>query len=246
MQETPAIGPTQYGIPAVNMWFLTVESIISTLYKVVFEDSQLKTPLRQTQKILSKVDEINAYISGGKVNKSKMRNQLAEFATFRNTLFHDLTHVKRPSYSHTAFAIRAEKMNQVDLMQAIIIAVNTFIYYRAAIRNIDLMPKIYINAQFEGIDILVKEILFPAFSEILADRKMTTELRLEYSNEELGFELDINAQILVRYEGPTFPAQKPTVPAVVHRFLANAQTSRPIDPVMFRVPDYTSNGRLGK
>lgn len=40
MQETPVIGPTQYGIPAVNMWFLTVESIISTLYKIVFEDSQ--------------------------------------------------------------------------------------------------------------------------------------------------------------------------------------------------------------
>jgi hypothetical protein len=35
MQDSPVIGPTQYGIPAVNMWFLSVESMISTLYKIV-------------------------------------------------------------------------------------------------------------------------------------------------------------------------------------------------------------------
>jgi len=243
MQDSPVIGPTQYGIPTVNMWFLAVESVISTLYKIVFEDSQSKTPLKQTQKILDKVGDIDSYISVGKAVASRMRNQLTEFATFRNTLFHDLTHVKRPSYSHTVFAVRAEKMNQVDLMQAVIVAVNTFGYYRAAICSIDLMPKIFINAQFEAVDILAKEVLFPAFSEILVDRKMTTDLKLEFANEVLGFELDIGARMLVCYEGPTFPAQKPTKPAVVHRFLNNAQSSRPIDQSIFKVPDYTANAR---
>lgn len=246
MQDSPVIGPTQYGIPAVNMWFLAVESLISTLYKIVFEHSQSKVPLKQTQKILEKAAEIDSYISGGKASKSRVRNQLAEFATFRNMLFHDLTYVKRPSYSHTVFAARAEKMNQVDLMQAVIVAVNTFRYYRATICGIDLMPKIFINAQFEAADILTNEVLFPAFLEILADREMTTDLKLQFANEVLGFELDIGAGMLIRHDGPAFPAHKPTNPAVVHRFLTDAQTSRPIDPAIFRVPDYSANARTGK
>jgi hypothetical protein len=84
MQDSPVIGPTQYGIPAVNIWFLSVESVISTLYKIVFEDSQSKAHLKQTQKILNNVAEIDSYISGGKAIASRMRNQLAEFAAFRN------------------------------------------------------------------------------------------------------------------------------------------------------------------
>jgi len=246
MQESPVIGPTQYGIPAVNMWFLTVESVISTLYKIVFDDSLSKVPLKQTQKILNKVEEIDSYISGGKAAASKMRNQLAEFAAFRNTLFHDLTYVKRPSYSHTVFAVRAEKMNQVDLMQAVIVAINVFTYYRAAIGGIDLMPKIFINAQHEAVDIMAKEVIFPAFSEILADRNMTTDLKLELASEALGFELDIGARMLFSHTGPAFPAQKPTNPAVVHRFLADAQARRPIDPAIFKVADYSANARTGK
>lgn len=243
MQDIPVIGPTQYGIPAVTMWFLAVESLISMLYKVVFEDSKSKTPLQQTQGILRKATAIDSYISNGKSNPSSVRNQLTEFATFRNMLFHDLTYTKRPSYSHTLFAVKAEKMNQIDLMQAVIVAINTFRYYRAAIRGIDLMPKIFINAQFEAVDILTKEILFSSFSEILADREMTTGLKLEFTDELLGFELDIGARILIRYDGPTFPAQKSTDPPIVHRFLSSVAARRPIDPSIFKLPDYTAQAR---
>jgi len=243
MQDSPAIGPTQYGIPAVNMWFLTVESVISTLYKIVLDDSKSSGAVKQTQKLLDKVEQIDAYISGGKATSSQMRLKLAEFATFRNTLFHDLSGVKRPTYSHTAFAVKAEKMNQVDLMQAIIVAINTFRYYRGAIHNIDLLPKVFISAQFDAIDVLTEEVLFPAFSEILASRQMVTDLKLELSTESLGFELDIGARMLIRHDGPTFPEHKPTNPAIVHRLFANARTRRPIDPAVFKVPDYSAKAR---
>lgn len=246
MQDSPVIGPTSYGIPAVNMWFLAVESLVSTLYKIVFEDSKSTTPLGRTNKILEKMSKIDSYISQGRAGPSGVRNQLAEFVAFRNMLFHDLTYVKRPSYFHTFFAVRAEKMNQVDLMQAVLVAINTFGYYRAAIRDLDLMPKIFINAQFEAVDILAKEILFPAFTEILADRKMTTALALELSSEALGFELDIGARMLVRNDGPAFPAQKSTNPPVVHRLLAEAAARRPIDTAIFKLPDYTAKARSCK
>lgn len=243
MQDSLVIGPTQYGIPAVNMWFLSVESVISTLYKIVLDDSKSLGTVKPTQKLLEKVEQIDSYISGGKATPSKMRLKLAEFATFRNTLFHDLTYVKRPTYSHTVFAVRAEKMNQVDLMEAIIVAVNTFRYYRGAIHNIDLLPKVFINAQFDAIDVLTEEVLFPAFSEILASRQMATDLKLEFSTESLDFELDIGATMLIRHDGPTFPEQKPTNPTIVHRLLADACSRRPIDPTVFKVPDYTAKAR---
>ena len=243
MQDSPAIGPTQYGIPAVNMWFLAVESVISTLYKIVLDDSKSSGAVKQTQKLLDKVEQIDAYISGGRASSSKMRLKLAEFATFRNTLFHDLTGVKRPTYSHTAFAVKAEKMNQVDLMQAIIVAINTFRYYRGAIHNIDLLPKVFISAQFDVIDVLAEEVLFPAFSEILASRQMVTDLKLELSTESLGFELNIEARMLIRHDGPTFPEHKPTNPAIVHRLFADACARRPIDSAVFKVPDYSAKAR---
>ncbi|MDH4088703.1 MAG: hypothetical protein OEV04_16895 [Nitrospira sp.] len=246
MQDSPVIGPTQYGIPAVNMWFLSVESLISTLYKIVLDDSEStksRGAVRKTQKLLEKAEQIDSYISGGKATPSQMRLKLTEFATFRNTLFHDLTYVKRPTYSHTVFAVKAEKMNQVDLMQAIIVAVNTFRYYRGAIHDIDLLPKVFINAQFDAVDLLSEEVLFPAFSEILGSRQMATDLKLEFSTESLGFELDIEARILIRHDGPTFPEHNPTNPAIVHRLLTDASTRRPVDPTIFKVPDYTANAR---
>lgn len=85
----------------------------------------------KTQKLLEKAEQIDSYISRGKATPSQMRLKLTELATFRNTLFHDLSYVKRPTYSHTVFALKAEKMNQVDLMQAIIVAVNTFVIIAA-------------------------------------------------------------------------------------------------------------------
>ena len=105
------------------------------------------------------------------------------------------------------------------------------------------MPKVFINAQFDAVDILAEEVLFPAFSEILASRKMATDLKLEFSTESLGFELDIEARMLIRHDGPTFPEHNPTNPAIVHRLLADACTRRPIDPTIFKVPDYTSKAR---
>jgi hypothetical protein len=120
MQDSPVIGPTSYGIPAVNMWFLAVESLVSTLYKIVFEDSNRQHLWCERTKSSKKMSKIDSYISQGRAGPSGVRNQLAEFVAFRNMLFHDLTYVKRPSYFHTFFAVRAEKMNQVDLMQAVL------------------------------------------------------------------------------------------------------------------------------
>jgi hypothetical protein len=34
---------------------------------------------------------------------------------------------------------------------------------QSALKGVDLMPQIYINNQFGGLDILAKEILFPSF-----------------------------------------------------------------------------------
>ena len=238
MQKTRTIGPTQYGIPAIAMWFVAVESYISTLYKLVCEVGKA-SGIKQTQKIMEKVSEIDRYISNGIIASSALRNRLQEFVTFRNTLLHDLTYVKQPTYVHTAFAKNAEKMNQVDLFQGIMIAIDTFGYYRHVIADMDLMPNVYINAQFEQVDKLSEEILFPAFAEILEKRGVRTDLRVSLSNETLGYDINIGARMFISYDGPVYPKDCEERPFIIHRYFQVAEQARPIDPGVFKVPNYT-------
>jgi hypothetical protein len=72
---------------------------------------------------------------------------------------------------------------------------------------------------------------------------MATDLKLEFSTESLGFELDIEARMLIRHDSPTFPEHNPTNPTIVHRLLADSCTRRPVDHTIFKVPDYTANAR---
>jgi hypothetical protein len=233
------MGPTQYGIPAVTMWFVAVESYISTLHKLVSMAYKPNNSVKQVQKILEKVAEIDRYVSKGQCKSSALRNRIQEFATFRNTLLHDLTYVKKPDYIHTFFAKNAEKMNQVDLFQGIIIALDTFTYYRHVIPDIDLMPNVFINAQFDKVDRLAQEILFPAFIEILEKRDCSTDLAFSLSPEQLGYQLSIGAKFCISHQGPTYPKDCQEQPFIVKRLLKSAEIACPIDPQLFKVPDYS-------
>ncbi len=240
MQKAKSIGPTPYGIPSFSMWFVAVESYISTLYKLVFEAGKLTGSVEQTQMIMEKVSEIDRHISKGLVKSSNLRKRLQEFVTFRNTLLHDLTYVKQPKYSHTSFAKNAEKMNQVDLFQGILIALDTFTYYRSSITGVDLMPSVFINAQYDKVDKLAVEILFPAFEKILKERELRTDLCLTLSSEYLGHTIDVGANMYIAHTGPLYSKDCDENPFIIHKLLQAAELARPIDPDKFKVPNYKS------
>ncbi|MGH9878256.1 MAG: hypothetical protein ACRD5H_11510 [Nitrososphaerales archaeon] len=207
MQSRATVGGNEYCIPAISLWFQATESYISTLYKIALEDSNAKNgpPVKHTEKMIEKFDEIARYFSKGSSTAPPLRNKLQEFATFRNILFHDLTMVKSPQYSHTLFAQEAEKLNEVDLFQSVVISVETFSYYRYIFKGIDLMPQIFINYQFDDLDRLANEILFPAFGELLAKKGVGTDLTLQISTDKFARESDVPITPVISYMGPTYP-----------------------------------------
>jgi hypothetical protein len=239
MQSRESIGGNECCVPAISLWFQSTESYISTLYKIAQEESTAKVrTIKETRKILEKFDELNSYLSTGTSQAPQLRNRIQEFATFRNILFHDLTMVKTPQYSHTLFSRNADKLNEVDLFQSLLIAIDTFSYYRHALKGVDLMPQIYINNQFGGLDILAKEILFPSFGDILMKKGLSTKLQLAISLEIFSHEFDVTITPIISYQGPAYPIKCEVDPKITREYLKKAEEARPISSTHFKVPNY--------
>lgn len=242
MQSHDSIGANDYCIPGVGLWFQATESYLSTIYKLaVAESTKIGRNIRPVKRLMEKFDEINQYFSTPV--SQPLRNQLQEFITFRNIIFHDLTLTKNTLYSHTLFSPRAEKLNEVDLLQSVKVAVHVFSHYRHLFRDVDLMPQIYINAQYEDLDILANEILYPVFKDILALKGVSTALDLSPNSAHYNsYNYNIQLTPIISYEGPSYPNKGVTSsPTVVEKYVTKASNSRPIDPTKFKVPNYTRN-----
>lgn len=242
MEESDSIGCNTYCIPAVGLWFLSTEAYISTIYKILqaHEKSTGAQATLKTEKIVEKYSQIASYCSGKKITKPKFKNELQEFATFRNTLFHDLTLVKKPTYSHTLFSQRAEKLNEVDLIQSAIIAMNIFFYLKDLIDGIDLMPNIFISNQYEKADVLYDEVILKSFEELLSSKGLSSELSLRLTRKSLEHTVTINPMdCLISYEGPSYPNPSQTKFTVVEKYFTKSREARPMDPDLFKVPNYS-------
>ena len=139
-QRIQSIGGNQYSIPALGLWYLAAESFVSMHYKIAQLDLEyatqavsLQKPPRRlvdTNKIVEKLVAVEAFYGGTGEGMDALRKQFAEFTTLRNMIFHDLTTSRQPEFAHTIFPTRVENVNEVDLLQAAIITVNVFGYFR--------------------------------------------------------------------------------------------------------------------
>lgn len=208
MQGRETIGGNEYCIPAIGLWFQAMESFVSTFYKIASENARVNgRTIKETKNLLEKFDVVNSYFSNELCERSTLRNRLQDFATFRNAIFHDLTMVNsRTQYAHSLFSPNAEKLNEVDLFQSIVIALHVFAYHKHTFKDLDLMPQIFINHQFESVDVLSDEVLFPAFKDLLARKGLTTDLRFESPTETFAYEIDLPMEHLISYAGPKYPA----------------------------------------
>lgn len=189
---------------------------------------------------MEKLDQTNQYFDVP--TSPSLRNQLQEFATFRNGIFHDLTLSRNTKYSHTLFTSQAEKLNEVDLFQSVQVALQVFTYYRYLFEETDFMPQIYINAQFEDLDKLANEILYPAFKEILELKGVSTALDLSVGTlPSYSRNYPIQIRSIISHQGPLYPKVGSTSRVIAKKYLDKAVSARPIDPQKFRVPNYTRN-----
>jgi len=245
-QEHDAIGGNNYVIPALGLWFLTVESYVSTLYKVVQVDYNLAqhgrspstgSPMNATR-LIEKFGAIEDYFMAPRPRPASPLASLREFATLRNTLFHDLTGMKRPRFTHTMFASQVEYVNEVDLMQGMITSIDVFTYFRHLFPDTDLMPSISLGVAFEKLDKLVAEVLFPSFSEIVHRKGLATALVCDLANDRIAAAAPLPLGLIIRYEGPLAPSSMKGIDRISTRHLDESRNRRPVPEGEFQVPNY--------
>lgn len=187
-RSTAHIQQGRYSLTAIAYWFLSIESFLSSLLKLHsrFLQSDFDRLIKTT--ITEKMGHVLDLYS---VNKKEMFREtrigalLGEFAIFRNDLLHDRYFQTERVYEHTHFAKIPYYANQVDVIQALTIAIQIFQSLRFCIPSIDLMPNILIHrpptAGFLKLDLLFKKLVVPLFHLLLRKHDLTTHLTCKYS-----------------------------------------------------------------
>ena len=167
----------------IGLWFMSIESYlnsilrISCLVKGLSFDDIKKKELDARITILFEILEIdrNPFYVG-------TFQKLSEFKRYRNELFHDRTNLNPLTHHKTSFSGNPFLANQVDVMQAAVIATQTFISFRYIIPKIDLIPQVMVTKNesffYEKIDVLFNKFLAPYFQQSLAKHSLTSDVDL--------------------------------------------------------------------
>jgi hypothetical protein len=247
-QEHDTIGGNEYVIPAIGLWFLATESFVSTVYKVAGEDYTLAqqgvspstgSQPKSTIKLLEKFRAIEDYFAAPKPRPKSPAVTLGEFATLRNTLFHDLTGVKQPTFSYTMFSTLAEHVNEVDLMQGMITSVDVFEYFRYLFPETDLMPSIHLGSSFEKLDTLAVEVLCPTFADIVTGKGLSTALTCAFTSTHIAASAPLPLRVVIKYEGPLAPRSTIGTDRISTQYMDGASRSRPVPKDQFGLPNYS-------
>lgn len=191
---------------AVGLWFLSIEAYINSILRIVclvvhtpFDEIKTQDLGTRIKKLfdISKLDRTLFY--------SGTFQKLEEFKRYRNELFHDRTNGKLINFHRTRFSGNPIFANQADVMQASVIALETYQALRHVIPKLDLMPQVAVaknGSVFHApMDSLYKQILRPYFELSLKKHSLSSSLELEISMEPLGESevfKDIEIQVLIK------------------------------------------------
>ena len=176
---------------ASGMWFIAIEAFINSLLRIAcritnedfaqHKTHDLNNRLRQLSQQL-KIDLKPLYTSG-------IFQRLEEFKTYRNEIFHDRTWEHDLVFHKTKFASTPYLANQVDSVQASIIALEIFHAFRHVFKGLDLLPDIFIQKEdsfgYIKYDILYERLMRPFFLESLKKHSLKTDLLLNPTLIEL-------------------------------------------------------------
>jgi hypothetical protein len=172
-------------IIAVGFWFIAIEAYINTLLKFAcliknkdFKEFKKKNIKDRLSKLfeLAQIDKVNFYKLG-------ILQKFEEFKTFRNEIFHDRIFNSEVTFNKTKFSSIPYLANQVDIVQASVIALEIFEAFRFVYAGLDLMPCIHVQKgdsfAFVKYDNLYKKVLSPFFNEVLKKHNLNTDLNFE-------------------------------------------------------------------
>lgn len=240
-QNLDPVGASPYVIPALGLWFMAAESYVSTIYKVAQLDAAQRgteaVPL--TSRLPLKYTAIEDHFGAAIPRPKTPRLEFIEFCALRNTLLHDLTGIKQPTFNHTLFPTAVENVNELDLFQGLIVAINVFTYFSNLFPEADLMPSVAIQGAQEKIDALTTEVLFPAFADLIEAKGLDTSLALILGDTRIAAEAPAPLFFMIKCAGDSAPSVAPTKPLIAWEYFNIAATKRPVDDDKFEVPRYT-------
>jgi len=122
----------------IGLWFWSLESAVSTAFKLIAPE-KAQSEIRRLEK---KFEKLPSFLGSAEKPSHQQFNELRNFCTFRNQLFHDLYYpTKQTEYVHTNFSRVPAYANEIDLLESMRICTNSMNYYRDIISGVDLLPK---------------------------------------------------------------------------------------------------------
>jgi hypothetical protein len=170
-------------IVAIGFWFIAIEAYINTVLKIgcTLTGQNFKEEYRG-KGLKQRLNGILNLIEGDLAifHRTGLTQRLNEFMEFRNEIFHDRYLDEPLTFSKTAFSRIPFLANQVDVVQAALIALEVFLAFRKVYVGLDLMPDILVHVEdtcgFEKYDSLYAEVLIPLFNQALEKHNLDSSV----------------------------------------------------------------------
>lgn len=146
----------------IGLWFLSMESGISTVLKIL----SLTHEIPKFKNLPEKFSAIPRIVNSKTLPSEMQVNEIKEFCCFRNATFHDLYYErKKAQYTQTLFSNIPAYANEIDLIEATRISINSLSFYRYAIQGMSL-----IENNNDIVEIYQNQ-LIPKFQQIIGEKK---------------------------------------------------------------------------
>ena len=180
----------RYSIEASSFLFLSIESYINTILKYLSYDNSDNFSEFRGKNLNTRISKINEYIGLKQTDFSKQfpQSKLYEFEEFRNEIFHDRILETEKKFKKTIFSPKPNLPSLVSELQAIIISIDLFNFYRFCISDLDFMPNIRVanheNFCFKRLDELYENVIKPSIIYSLDKHILKTNLSLDISENK--------------------------------------------------------------
>jgi hypothetical protein len=238
----------------VILWYLSLEAFVNAILKTFCLHTGTDFSMLIGRSLGGRLSEIFriAKIDDAPFKKAGVFQKIDEFTWVRNELMHDRSTGVPPVLKSTLFSPVPYLSNQIDVLQALLIALEVFCRLSRSFSGLNLIPSIPVEKNGSIIhlklDYLYVELVKPFFLAVLKKHSLTTDLRLDLVCSPLGPSPLLSGsdiRILIRAESSLTGAQKPDAMVTqLGKDLFDKIKAKAPDPGSqdkFQVPDYVDH-----
>lgn len=171
-------------LPAISMWFQSIHSFLNSLLQLNClkrgENFEQLNQYSLEVKYNHLLSQFGIVLTG---KEHVLQEMLSDFSSFELASRRSFINEEQKKYHKAKFSGRPMQLNQADVLQCMVIAVEVFQSFRFTIAGLDLMPCISIQVTdhvvFDRLDLLFRSVIIPSVRDILAKQKLTLDLEFE-------------------------------------------------------------------